>query len=360
MSEQSKTKKSGVAVPIWKNKTLILGISALFVLCFLYASIRYFKDDTYPGVPKRAIDEYKKGVAALEKNDPEQALNALFKAAELDQTFADAQARIAEAYFLAAMKHKAAKNTSMKNAMLEQSLMYVNKALAIDLNNGYAHLVLGYQAYEKNNPDEALREFEAAESTGIRSFELHTMLGYLYNEKEETAKCIEQYEKALEFRPADIKTLTNLGELYFGIENFSKATRYYGELLKYDPKDNAIKANYAACLWKSGDQTKAKEIFNQILELSEDNKFKNYNAVAWVLIDKDVDIEWGLKMAQAADDLKPNNIESTDILGWGYYKHEDYFNAVKYLNKSMKMRPDDEVKRRLTLAKEKLDESLKK
>jgi tetratricopeptide (TPR) repeat protein len=355
-----KTNKSPVTKPIWQNKVFMF-FTVLVSLAFLtYAGSRYFGDNKYPGVPKRAIGFYNEGVAALEKNDPEKALNALVKAIELDATFADAQARAAEAYFMAAMKHKAAKNTEMKNAMLEQSMAFVNKALATDINNGFAHLVLGYHAYEKNNIDEALRELETAETSGIHSFELHTMLGYLYNEKEETAKCIGEYQKALEFRPDDIKTLNNLGELFYGVENYSKATYYFGELLKYDPKDARLKANYAASLWKSGDMSKAKDIFNQILELPEGNKFHNYNTVAWALIDKEGDIEWGLKMAIAANDLKPNNIESADILGWGYYKNKDYANAVKYLNISMKMKPSDEVKRRLTMAKEKLDESLKK
>lgn len=340
---------------IWQNKIFLFCTVVLCLLILAYAGKRYFSGNEYPGVPKRAVGLYKEGVKELEKNDPEKALNALIKAIELDATFADAQARAAEAYFIAAMKHKAAKNTEMKNAMLEQSMVFVKNALAIDSQNGYAHLVLGYHEYEKNNIDEALRKLETAESKGIHSFELHTMLGYLYNEKEETAKCIEQYQKALELRPADIKTLYNLGELFFGVENYTKATYYYGELLKYDPKDTDLKANYAASIWKNGETAKGKELFNQILDLPEGNKFKNYNRVAWVLIDKDVDIEWGIKMALAANDLKPNNIESTDILGWGYFKHKDYANAVKYLNLSMKMKPSEEVKRRLQLAKEKLD-----
>lgn len=358
MSE--KTQKPSPLKPFWKNKTFLFGAVLLFMAMLGYAGKSYFTDNKYPGVPKRAIGLYKEGVIALEKNDPEKALNSLIKAIELDASFADAQARAGEAYFLAAMKHKASKNTSMKNAMLEQSLTFVNHALAADAENGFAHLVLGYHAYEKNNIDEALRELETAESKGVHSFELHTMLGYLYNEKEETAKCIEQYQRALELRPSDVKTLHNLGELFFGVENYKKATFYFGELLKYDPKDIGLKANYAACIWKSGEAAKAKEIFNQILDLPEGNKFHNYNAVAWVLIDKDVDVEWGIKMALAANELKPNNIESADILGWGYFKNKEYANAVKYLNLSMKMQPSDEVKRRLQMAKEKLDASSSK
>ncbi|MBL7959836.1 hypothetical protein JNL27_06300 [bacterium] len=359
MSDKTKKNNPNPGTPFWKSKRFII-ITMVCIAGIVYGGMKYFSHNPYAGIPKRAIDEYKLGVAALEKNDPEQALSALLKAAELDQTFADAQARIGEAYFMAAMKHKSAKNTEMKNAMLEQSMVFVNKALAIDLNNGFAHQTLGYHAYEKNNLDEALRELERAETAGVHSFDLHTMLGYLYNEKEETAKCIEQYQKALEFRPADIKTLHNLGELFFEVENFKKASLYFGDLMKQDPNDNGVKANYAASLWKDGDQRKAKELFEQILSSPRTSKFKVFNSVAWVLIDKDVDVEWGIDLAQNAFDLKPNNIESLDVLGWGYYKHKEYGKAVDYLNRSMNIAPSDEVRQRLTMAKEKLDESLKK
>lgn len=360
MSDKSKTNKSVSATPLWKNKTLLLIFAVVGIAGIAYGVRKFSSDSMYSGVPKRAIDLYKQGVVEIDKNDPENALEFLFKAVELDQTFADAQARIAQAYFMAAMIHESKEKKEMKNAMLEQSLTFVNKALAIDVNNGFAHLVSGLLAYEKNKFDEAILELEKGESSGIRSFELHTMLGYLYNEKEETAKCIEQYQKALELKPSDATTLHNLAELFFGVENFKKSTLYYGELLKLDSKDNTVKANYAASLWKEGDQTRAKELFNQILNAQGTSKFRVYNIVAWILIDKDVDIEWGIQLAQSADEMKKNNIESADILGWGYYKNKDYANAVKHLNISMNLAPSDEVKRRLLLAKEKLDESIKK
>jgi tetratricopeptide (TPR) repeat protein len=355
-----KTNKLPVTKPIWQNKKLISGIVVLVIAISSYGGFKYYSNNKYRSVPKRAIEAYKTGVAAIEKNDPEKALDALFLVDELDNTFADAQARIAEAYFLAAMKHKVEKNTAMQNNMLSQSLTFVSKALSLDASNGLAHMVLGYHAYEKNNIDEAISELEAAESSGVSSFNLHSILGYLYNEKAMTAKCIEQYQKATKIQPSDTKTLQNLGELFYNVENYDKAVFYYSELLKYNPDDNALKAQYAACVWKQGEASKAKEIFNGILDSPTGNKFRNYNAVAWVLIDKEIDIEWGIKIASAAYELKSRNIESADILGWGYYKQKDYVKAVEYLNQSMNILPSDEVKRRLTMAKEKLDESLKK
>lgn len=358
MSDKSKTNKPSADASIWKNKSFLLFLGLVCAAVIIYAGMQYFGDSKYRGVPKRSVAAYKQGVEALDNNDPEKALDALFKAIELDGTFADAHARVAEAYFIASQKHKAQKNSDLRKSTLEESRNYVQKALNVDPKNGIAYFVKGLHAHEDKNIDEAIQNLELAESYGADLFELHSMLGYLYNEKEMTAKCVEQYEKAYRIRPNDTRTLFNLGELYYGVENYKKAIQYYGELLKYEPKVTKYKAKYAASMWKDGKVENARALINQVLE-SEEDKFYNYNDVAWILIDKDLDVPWGIQIALAANELKPNNLISTDILGWGYYKNKEYAKAVDYLNRSMNFAPSEEVKRRLQMAKEKLDESVK-
>jgi tetratricopeptide (TPR) repeat protein len=352
--------------PFWKSKPLLVGLSAAILIGAVFFGKDLFRTNPYPGVPKKAVALFDKGNEALAQDSVEKALNLFYKAIELDPSFADAQARIAEGYFVAALKHRASRNSKMADAMFEQSDTYVKKAFSLDPDNGYAHYVVGLTRNDKQDLEEAVRELEKAEAKGVTTFELHTILGFLYNDKSETAKSVEQYQKALERRPDDIKTLFNLGELYFWLGNYSKSVKYYGELLKYYKPDNSnnsnngtYRANYAAAIWKDGDEAKAKELFNQLLTADEGKNWRNYNSVAWALIDKDIDYAWGIKIALAASELK-TNMESSDILGWGYYKNKDYVNAVRYLNRSMEMQPSEEVRRRLNLAREKLEESTKK
>ncbi len=349
-----KTQKPTKSKSIWQNKIFVVGVAILVLLICVYAATKSNSLHDYKGVPKRSVEAYREGLTAIENNDPEKALNAFFKAIEFDNTFADALARIGEVYFIVAKKHEGQKNKKLMESTLAESLNYTNKALAVDPNNGLAHFVAGLHANEQNNRDLAISEFEIAESNGANVFELHSMLGYLYNEKEQTAKSIEQYVLANQLRPSDEKTLFNLGELYFGLGNYSKATTYFSELLKYQPSVPNYKAKYAASLWKDGKIEQARSLMNQILE-SQGNEYSNYNTVAWTLIDNELDVEWGIKIAHASNEMKPNNLQSIDILGWGYYKLEDFAKAVNYLNQSMNLAPSDEVKNRLKLAKEKLD-----
>jgi len=45
-----------------------------------------------------------------------------------------------------------------------------------------------------------------------------------------------------------------------------------------------------------------------------------YNFLAYILIDNDIDYKKGLKFAQKAVELRPDNMEYIDTLAWGYYK----------------------------------------
>ncbi|MBX7150239.1 tetratricopeptide repeat protein [bacterium] len=352
------SKTQPTAIPLWKNKIVIGGI-AIVVIVAIVVSIQYIKPNPYKGVPKQSIAFLNQGDEAMEKRDIEKALDFYLKALELDDSFSDAAAKAAEAYVKAGLKHKSSNNMKMKEAMFNQANTYIDKAFNSNPNNGYAHYVKGLMADEQNNTDDAISEMEMAEKAGVSTFELHSLLGFLYNSKEEAGKSVAQFQKALQYKSDDIKTLYNLGELYFALGNYSKAVNYYGELLKYDNKDKASRVNYAAALWKNGDEEKAKEVLNSIINDTQGKKITNYNLVAWALIDKDIDYDWGITLAKAADELAPNNIESTDILGWGYFKKKNYEAAVKYLTKSMRTMPSDEVKLRLDMAKEKLEESKK-
>jgi len=346
-------------VPFWKTKTA-MGIAFIIVLIpGVILGKKLLTPNPYSGVPKQAVIFFNQGNDSLDQKRIESALGLYLKAINLDDSFADAYSKTAEAYFMAGLQHKTTKNQKMQDEMFSQANTYLKKALDIDADNGEAHFVLGLMADEKGKLDEAISEMEKAEAQGVSSFVFHSSLGYLYNSKEEAGKSIEQYRKAIALKSDDAKTLFNLGELYFAVGNYEKAVSYYSELLKYEPENSTNKVNYASALWKNGDADKAKKIFNQILESAEGKSFRNYNTVAWALIDKDVDYEWGIALAKTAAELKKNNIESMDILGWGYFKNKEYAKAVEYLTRSYQFSPSEEVKKRIEMAKAELAKSSK-
>lgn len=332
--------------------------TAVIAAGLVAAAILYFvlHESPYAGVPKRAVASIEAGDIALARDSVEQALHHYFDAVDLDPTLADVFGKIAEGYYLAGLKHKANRNTRLMDAMFSQSRIYIQESFRIRPNEPHGMYVSGLLDYEDGQLDSAISKMSLSESMGLRYFNLHVSLGFMYNEKGEPGLSLEEFQRAYDIRPDDPVVLYNLGELYYQVGNYGKAVDRWSELVQLNPKDNHAKANYAAAIWKNGDENQAKSIFNEIINGTKGREFIGYNIVGWVLIDKNVDPAWGLKLAQAADALKPNNIETTDILGWGYYMTGDYENAVKYLNKSMLRKPSDEVKQRLQLAKDKLED----
>ncbi len=82
-----------------------------------------------------------------------------------------------------------------------------------------------------------------------------------------------------------------------------------------------------------------------------------YNFLAYVLIDNDINPKKGLKFAQKAVELRPENIEYIDSLAWGYYKLgkcKEAWDIIKYIESD-----DPEIQKHKKLIKGCLDDSSK-
>jgi len=67
------------------------------------------------------------------------------------------------------------------------------------------------------------------------------------------------------------------------------------------------------------------------------------NEIGWTLIDKEIDIDQGIKLVQEAVTREPNCAIYLDTLGWGYYKKGLYEKAVEWLRRAIEEDPDDDV-----------------
>jgi tetratricopeptide (TPR) repeat protein len=63
------------------------------------------------------------------------------------------------------------------------------------------------------------------------------------------------------------------------------------------------------------------------------------NSLAYFLIDKNRNINEGLKLVEKALELKPDNCNFIDTKGWGLYKQGKYEESVKLLKKSWDLSP---------------------
>lgn len=290
---------------------------------------------------------------ALIDDSLETALQHYFKAFDIDDRVPFIYGKLSETYFFAAIKHKQLKNFDMYQQMFGQAIYFMEMGSTKFPEEPYFLYNRGLIEMERKQTDSAITDMSQAYEKGLRTFFLHMYLADLYNEKEETALCIRQLEEAAKIKPDDERVLFNLGESYFRTGNYSKAKKMHTRLMELNPESIDYKAIYAASVWKSGDENKAKNIFNQILQDPNILQLQRHHVVSWILIDRDLDYDWGIRVAHATADTK-KDVTSFDILGWGYYKKGDYANAVRYLQTAYELRPGAEVKQRLEMAKARL------
>jgi len=144
-------------------------------------------------------------------------------------------------------------------------------------------------------------------------------------------KIIESYifnqdiASAIKYLKIDHKNDELLYSLYMEKKDYTEANNLAKALLKktHDPKWYAESAiSYYESLSDQNDKTQLKKViadFEKAIELGVKNPvYLNY--YGYTLIDKDLNIDKGLKIIQKALEQEPENTYFLDSLAWGHYK----------------------------------------
>jgi tetratricopeptide (TPR) repeat protein len=100
------------------------------------------------------------------------------------------------------------------------------------------------------------------------------------------------------------RILTGIGSIYEEAEWFNEAEVYYRQALRIDPV----------------------------------NPFR-MNALAWLLINNDIDVNEGMDLIEKSLDLNPDNWSTLDTYGWGLYKQGKFEESLKVLKDAWDLRP---------------------
>ena len=179
---------------------------------------------------------------------------------------------------------------------------------------------------------------------------------YKWHSSKEVALILEDQDKkkeAADFLSEAYKNINislyrtfDLANFLRGHERYEESIKLYSEVLSKIDKDHTL---YPRVLDRRG--TAYERIGNW--ELSEkdlllslkirpDQAYTiNYLAYSW--IEKDKNTNKALVMLKRANDLKKNDGYITDSLGWALYKLENFSEAKIYLERAIKIMPDDPI-----------------
>ncbi len=132
------------------------------------------------------------------------------------------------------------------------------------------HIIMGQQALAINEPDEALKNFQAVVDIYPNIEGMHRIIGMLYIQEENFELAVPHLEAALEEEEL-FDVVNNLGTAYIGTENYEKAENYLNRALEMQPESPVCHKNLAV-LYREMDRTDdAMFHFEKYLDLRPDD-----------------------------------------------------------------------------------------
>jgi Tfp pilus assembly protein PilF len=168
--------------------------------------------------------------------------------------------------------------------------------------------------------------------------ENYTTLGFAYHQTRQYKKEKKLYRKAEKDFPDDPSSLYKCqAVLAFTERDTVEANRYiekYQSALKdLNWSEAEIITNVASLYTEVSIHDKAEEGYRQALSL-ESNNPKRMNNLAYLLIDKDINLNEGLNLVETALKSEPDNYRFLHTKGWGLYKQGKTREALGMLQRS--------------------------
>jgi len=208
------------------------------------------------------------------------------------------------------------------------------------------------------------------------------ILGNCNMQLQQYDRAITQYEKALEIyrkwgaKPSWILDYTNLGRAYHMTGKYKKEKKLYKKAEQDFPEDPVLTYRQAILSLTKDNKTEAEEYIDSYIAARRENSFPEarimsgvaeiysnadikdkaeeyyrkalslepenpviLNALAWFLINNELNIDEGLKLVDKALELSPENVYFIDTKGWGQYKLGNTSEALEILEKAWALKP---------------------
>lgn len=146
--------------------------------------------------------------------------------------------------------------------------------------------------------------------------------------------------------PRAFQPMARLGDMFRGRQRWEEAITAYDQAIQRIPAPVAIHwpLFYARgiALERAGRWPAAEADFRLALELNPEQPLVlNYLAYSWVEMNQHLDE--ARRMLERAVELRPNDGNIADSLGWALYKLGDFAGAVRWLEKAVELEPRSSV-----------------
>jgi tetratricopeptide (TPR) repeat protein/tRNA A-37 threonylcarbamoyl transferase component Bud32 len=335
----------------------------------------YAEDPDYPlsDVLTSSVEAYRhyvEGRSLFIASDYQGAIESFTRAVEIDTNFTTAQAHMAIVFYnmgrLDESKYWFQKAYSRKNEVpykaqlileavragfdrkMDEVIRWYRKILEIDPQLRWVWYNIGYTYIKMEQYEEAIPPLEKALDLSRQWGStwhwvwVYYRLGTAYHKVGKPRRAIEIYEEGLTLAPDNVYVMAGLATSYLALGDTTRAgacLRQWSPACKEQGwSDVRLTAALGSIYAEAGDLVKAEEYYRRAVELDPADDMA-LNALAYFLIDNDINVEEGLELSDRALELSPDNPGYLDTRGWGYCKQGRCEEALKVLEYAWNLTP---------------------
>jgi len=297
------------------------------------------------------------GLALGEQNDFAGAVKVFQQALKIDPHSTQTQFNLTQAYFIAGQKEK---GLELARALSEQAK-----------NDVRAHFTLGVLLAKQQQYSAAIHEFETADALQPGTFEILHDLGHAYLQSGDNERALGILDRALKLSPDSVETLYFMAQAYanegkdldaldrlvkahkleprntdviFLMARLSMKQSYYEDAiglleegLKVDPRGPNLLAALGICYFSTGKITKAKDIFQALLEVNPSARAYALLGLCYRYLGRFDEAEKYLEQGLKAD---PHDAACLYNMGYIESRQGHYDSGEKWLEQALEVDPN--------------------
>jgi len=149
-------------------------------------------------------------------------------------------------------------------------------------------------------------------------------------------------QRAIEVDPDRLEAYAMLGQMYTQQHRLEEAKTRFGDILARNPKSVSAATMIAMLLEMQGRTPDAEKQYEKVLAIDARAAVASNN-LAWIYVASGRKLDEALQLAQAAQQLLPDEPNINDTLGWIYYRKNMAPQAVRYLETAAQKLPNGPV-----------------
>jgi len=212
-------------------------------------------------------------------------------------------------------------NVLGKMGKLNQSLEYLNKALALRPNSAEIHNNLGNAFRELGKVDQAIEHYKEAIKYKPDLADAHFNLGVALSKKGDFEDAVAEYQKTLAIDPVNSDALSEFGFIYARQGKLDQAVDYYNRAIAIDPNNVIAHGRLGLALAEQGKFDDAIREFKIVLKARPDDVEMYCNL--GILLDRQNKTDQAIEQYRRALQIKPNDSKARELLDAALVKNEN-------------------------------------